>query len=39
LIVAHLSGGKIEGAETLVGGREMPAGFNPPKVTLEFSRR
>jgi uncharacterized protein len=39
LVVAHRVGGKIEGAETLVGGREMPAGFNPPKVTIEFGRR
>jgi uncharacterized protein len=39
VIVAHRIAGKIEGAETLVGGREMPAEFTPPKVTVEFTRR
>jgi len=31
--------GRIEGEETLVGGREMPAGFAVPRVTIEMTRR
>jgi hypothetical protein len=40
VIVARLTAtGTIEGVETLVGGREMPAGFTPPKATIELTRR
>lgn len=36
---AHLTPeGKIEGEETLVGGREMPAGFAVPRVLIEMTR-
>lgn len=34
-----LANGRIEGAEILVGGRAMPAGFDPPRVTIEMTRR
>ncbi|HUQ48778.1 MAG TPA: alpha/beta hydrolase-fold protein [Gemmatimonadaceae bacterium] len=30
--------GRIQGEETLVGGRAMPAGFTMPKVTVEMTR-
>jgi hypothetical protein len=39
VIVARQSADKIRGEETLVGGHEMPAGFTPPKVTVELTRR
>jgi hypothetical protein len=35
---ARLANGKIEGEELLVGGREMPAGFDAPRVTIEMTR-
>jgi predicted alpha/beta superfamily hydrolase len=31
--------GKIEGEETLVGGRPMPAGFTPPRAFVELKKR
>jgi Putative esterase len=39
VIVAHRTADKIQGVETLVGGRELPPGFTPPKVTVELIRR
>jgi hypothetical protein len=36
---AHLTAdGKIQGEEKMAGGRELPAGFTPPRVTIEMSR-
>jgi uncharacterized protein len=36
---AHLTpDGRIEGEETMAGGRELPAGFTPPRVTIEMTR-
>lgn len=34
-----LPNGRLEGEEILVGGRAMPAGFDPPRVTIEMTRR
>ena len=36
---ARLADGRIEGEELLVGGREMPAGFEAPRVTIEMTKR
>jgi pimeloyl-ACP methyl ester carboxylesterase len=33
------SDGKIIGEENLAGGRELPPGFTPPRVTIEMTRR
>jgi hypothetical protein len=33
------STGKMVGTEKLIGGREMPAGFTPPRVTIEMTKR
>ncbi|HMH25598.1 MAG TPA: hypothetical protein VK542_03310, partial [Gemmatimonadaceae bacterium] len=36
---AHLTAdGKIQGEEKMAGGRELPAGFTPPRVTIEMTR-
>jgi putative esterase len=39
VVVARRTANTIEGEETIVGGREMPAEFMPPKVTVTFTRR
>jgi hypothetical protein len=37
---AHLiPDGKIIGEEKMAGGRELPTGFTPPRVTIEMTRR
>jgi hypothetical protein len=36
---AHLTAsGRIEGEEKMAGGRELPTGFTPPRVTVEMTR-